>query len=172
MSEPVVNISDVELEPFPARMQPSGKTAEKYEARLGLIAPRVGASQLGYNVTAVAPGKRAFPLHNHRVNEEMFFVLEGAGEIRIGDAVYALEQGDVVACPAGGEETAHQIVNTGDVELRFLAISTKLSPEVCEYPESGKFAVLAEFATDVDEPAEVFRYVGRAGDSIDYWDGE
>ena len=39
---------------------------------------------LHYNLTAVPPGKRAFPFHNHRVNEEMFFILEGTGEVRIG----------------------------------------------------------------------------------------
>lgn len=172
MQSPVINLSDVELQPFPARMQPSGETAEKYDARLGMIAPLVGARRLGFNITAVAPGKRAFPMHNHRVNEELFFVLEGSGQIRVGAVVYDLRPGDVVCCPPGGAETAHQIVNTGDVELRFLAVSTKLWPEVCEYPESGKFAVLAEFAGDADEPAEVFRYVGRVGDSLDYWDGE
>ena len=96
---------------------------------------------LGYNITAVPPGKRAFPLHNHVVNEEMFFVLEGSGELRVGDATHPVRAGDIIACPPGGPETAHQLVNTGDAELKYLAVSTTLSPEVCDYPDSGKFGV-------------------------------
>lgn len=43
----------------------------------------------------------------------MFFVLQGTGEIRIGESTLPIRPGDVIACPAGGKETAHQIVNTG-----------------------------------------------------------
>jgi len=46
-----------------------------------MVGTRLGARLLGYNITAVPPGKRAFPLHNHMVNEEMFFVVEGHGEV-------------------------------------------------------------------------------------------
>lgn len=139
---------------------------------LGLFGPRIGAQKLGYNLTAVPAGKRAFPFHNHRVNEEMFFVLHGAGEVRIGKDVYPIGQGDFIACPAGGVETAHQIVNTGTEELRFLAVSTMRTPEVCEYPNSGKFGVYAEFPGPADGRPRMFRYLGREAQSIDYWDGE
>jgi hypothetical protein len=40
-------------------------------------------------------------------------VLEGEGEIRIGDAKHPIRKGDFIACPPGGPETAHQIINTG-----------------------------------------------------------
>ena len=116
MTAPVVNIADVEFQQRQLAVQ--GDAAQRYEARFARIGPRVGAKQLGYNITAVPPGKRAFPRHSHRVNEEMFFVLQGTGEVRIGTQTYALRAGDIVACPAGGPETAHQIVNTGDEELR------------------------------------------------------
>lgn len=72
----IVNIADVELQSFPPGFGPTGDAAQRYEARMARISPQLGAQKLGYNVTAVPPGKRAFPLHNHRVNEEMFFVLE------------------------------------------------------------------------------------------------
>lgn len=172
MSRPIVNIDDVALGPRPASMTPTGTAAERFEARMGFIGPRIGAQKLGYNVTAVPPGKRAFPFHNHRVNEEMVFVLQGSGEIRIGDSTYPLRVGDVVALPPGGRETAHQIINTGSDELRYLAVSTKLSPELAEYPDSGKFGVLAEFGTDSNGKAQRFVYVGRANASLDYWEGE
>lgn len=139
---------------------------------MGFIAPLLGAQKLGYNLTVVPPGKRAFPFHNHRVNEEMFFVIEGAGEVRIGEAVYPIRSGDVIACPAGGPETAHQMINTGTLELKYLAISTKLSPEIAEYPDSGKFGVLAESPAGPDGQPRGFRFVGRDTPSLDYWDEE
>jgi uncharacterized cupin superfamily protein len=172
MIHPIVNIADVELQPRPANIGPTGAAAERYDARMGMIAPRLGAQKLGYNITAVPPGKRAFPFHNHRVNEEMFFILEGTGEIRIGGAVYPVRPGDVVACPPGGADSAHQIVNTGQQELKYLAVSTKLSPEIAEYPDSGKFGLYAEFPAGPDGKPQMFRFVSRAGQGVDYWDGE
>jgi uncharacterized cupin superfamily protein len=172
MTRPVINISDIELQPRPAALSPTGPAAERFEAGMGPVAPRVGALKLGYNITAVPPGKRAFPFHNHLVNEEMFFVLEGRGEVRIGDATYPIRTGDIIACPAGGRETAHQIVNTGAVELRYLAVSTRMYPEIAEYPDSGKFGVLAELSPDADDRPRTFRFVGREDQCLDYWEGE
>ena len=171
MTRPIINIADVDLQPRPAAFAATGSAAERFDARMGAIGARVGAQKLGYNVTLVSPGKRAFPFHNHRVNEEMFFVLEGTGEVRIGDAVYPIRAGDVIACPPGGRETAHQIINTGKTELKYLAVSTKMSPEIAEYPDSGKFGVLAEFPGSEGKP-QVFRFVGRESVSVNYWDGE
>jgi uncharacterized cupin superfamily protein len=128
---------------------------------MGMIAPRIGAQKLGYNITAIPPGKRAFPFHNHHIYEEMFYAIEGTGEIRIGKDTFPIRPGDVIACPAGGKETAHQIIDTGDAELKYLAVSTKLSPEIAEYPDSGKFGVLAEYPAGADGKPRGFRFVGR-----------
>jgi len=138
----------------------------------GMVAPRIGAQKLGYNITEVPPGKRAFPFHHHHVNEELFFILEGSGEVRIGSDTYPIRTGDFIACPPGGVELAHQIINSGSVPLRYLAVSTKLSPEIAEYPDSGKFGILAEFPASADGRPQTFRYVNRAGNQVDYWDGE
>lgn len=172
MSKPVINLDEIKLHPRPAALAATGDAAERFDARMGMIAPLIGAQKLGYNITAVLPGKRAFPFHNHRVNEEMFLILEGTGEVRIGDAVYPLKAHDIVACPPGGPETAHQIINTGDAELKYLAISTKASPEIAEYPDSGKFGVLAELSPAVDGKPQRFMFVGREDESRDYWEGE
>lgn len=167
--KPVINIDAIELEPRPQAFLPPHGT-EKFDARLGDIGQHLGMRKLGCNITAIAPGKRAFPFHNHHVNDEIFLVLEGSGELRLGDEVHGVRQGDVVCCPAGGPETAHQFVNTGDVELRFLAISSMSSPEICEYPDSGKFAISALVCDGNDK--RTFRYAGREAASLDYWDGE
>jgi len=167
MDKPIINIADVTLDPRPPLMSPKGATTEKYDAKMGFIGTRIGARKLGYNLTAVPPGKRAFPLHNHQVNEEMFFILQGSGELRMGDAVHPVRTGDVIACPPGGKDVAHQIVNTGTEELRYLAVSTKESPELVDYPDSGKFGILAERPGSNDR----FAFIGRADQSLDYWEG-
>lgn len=172
MSKPIINIADVELQPRPPSFAPSGEAAERYDARIGRISAQLGAQKLGYNITAIPPGKRAFPFHNHHVNEEMIFVLEGAGEVRIGEAAYPIRQGDFVSMPAGGKESAHQVINTGSVELKYLAVSTRYSPEIGEYPDSGKFGVFAEYPAGADGKPRGFRFIGRAEQSGDYWEGE
>jgi uncharacterized cupin superfamily protein len=171
MTRPIINIDQIELRPRPTAFAAPGDAAARFDARMGEIAPRIGAKKLGYNLTAVPPGKRAFPLHNHRVNEEMFFILEGSGEVRIGDQRYPVRKGDVLACPPGGPETAHQIINTGATELKYLAVSTLIYPEICDYPDSGKFLV-AEQQRSADGNVQGFRHIGRAESAIDYWDGE
>jgi uncharacterized cupin superfamily protein len=169
--KPIVNVADVALQPRPPAFSATGDAAQRFDARMGMVGPQIGARLLGYNITAVPPGKRAFPLHNHMVNEEMFFILEGSGELRLGDATHPVRTGDIIACPPGGPETAHQLINTGDTELRYLAVSTKIAAEVCQYPDSGKFAV--SVYDESGAPGQWrFRHVGRPDDAHDYWEGE
>jgi uncharacterized cupin superfamily protein len=162
MTKPIINIADVELQPRPPQFAPTGAAAQRFDARVGQIGRQIGAKKLGYNLTAVPPGKRAYPFHNHRLNEEMFYILEGRGEVRIGAETFPIRAGDFIACPPGGPELAHQIVNTGTAELKYLAVSTMQGPEVCEYPDSGKIGVLADS----------IRYVNRSDSQVGYWEGE
>jgi uncharacterized cupin superfamily protein len=138
---------------------------------MGPVGNLVGSRKLGYNITAVPPGKRAFPPHNHQINEEMFFVLEGTGEVRIGQTIYPIQPGDIVACLAGGKEMAHVVTNTGNVDLKYLAISTKISPEVCEYPDTGKYTAMPAKPPGVDGHPENTPATGHAGD-VHYWEGD
>ena len=71
----------------------------------------------------------------------MFFILEGEGELRFGENRYPIRMHDVIACPTGGAEVAHQIINTGSTTMRYLALSTIVDIEVCEYPDSQKILV-------------------------------
>ena len=147
-------------------------SGERFEAKLAPVSTLVGAKKLAYNITAVAPGKRAFPFHNHHTNEELFFILEGAGTLRFGDQEYAVRKGDFIACPPGGPELAHQLINTGDIELRYLAVSTALDTDVFQYPDSGKFGVVAgrqPGSRPMDAPFAGF-YVEDT--RVDYWQGE
>jgi uncharacterized cupin superfamily protein len=166
MPDNVLNIADAQYLDLAdlSRQYGSEIPAASYGGRMAPIGRALGASKLGYNVTEIAPGKRAFPFHSHRANEEMFFVIEGNGELRYGDARHPLRAGDIAACPVSGPEGAHQIINTGSVPLRILAVSTAIAPELCHYPDTGKFGVL--------DQAGGFAYMGKAGNSLDYWEGE
>ncbi len=168
MHSPILNLDDVELIDLAERSRQRGSEmpTARYGGRIGPIAPRIGARKLGYNLTVVDPGKAAFPKHSHRANEEMFFLIEGSGVLHLGDTSHPVRAGDVIACPPGGPETAHQLINTGTVPLRFLAVSTMEFPEVCEYPDSNKLNAITGMGSDD------FRHLARHGESLDYWDGE
>lgn len=165
MKYPILNLENLEYY--------SWGNGKSFQANIGAIGQKVGAKQLGYNLTVLSPGKRAYPFHSHRVNEEMFFVIEGEGEIRIGKERYPIRKGDVIACPAGNTETAHQITNTSTAELKYLAVSTQLSPEIAEYPDTGKYGIMGRFRVDKNSPPEVLTFITREQGNFDaYWEGE
>jgi uncharacterized cupin superfamily protein len=165
MPKTIQNIDDLEYMEF--------GNGGRFETRMALLGARMGSIGLGYNITSVQPGKRAFPLHNHRVNDEMFFILAGSGEIRIGDERHPIRQGDIIACPPGGPESAHQIINISDQELRYLAVSTTRSPEVVEYPDSGKCGVTIEQGIRENGLPDFWRLMVKMDDTkVDYWEGE
>ena len=131
------------------------------------IGTLIGAKKLGYNISICPPGKSVCPFHNHRVNEEMFFILEGEGILRFGQQEYPLRKYDFVACPPGGREFAHQMINTGSIDLKYLALSTEIREEVCEYPDSDKVGI---FIGDYGNTE--YRKIFRAEHHVPYMDGE
>jgi mannose-6-phosphate isomerase-like protein (cupin superfamily) len=55
--------------------------------------------------------------HHHVRTEEIYFILEGCGLMRVGQETAAVGPGDAIAIPPGA---SHQIANTGNALLRFL----------------------------------------------------
>lgn len=137
-----------------------------YEERSARLAQGTAARKLGASVSILAPGKRGCPYHLHHAQEEMFVILEGRGTLRVAEEMLPLKPGDVVFIPPG-PEYPHQIINTTDAPLKYLSISTKETPEICEYPDSGKF--LAEGSLETGTPFEI---IERRSAGLDYWDGE
>jgi uncharacterized cupin superfamily protein len=161
---PLVNLSDVSLR--------DGGNGHQFVAKLGRVGALIGASKLGCQYHVVPPGKKAFPRHNHHANEEMFYVVAGQGSYRRGDETYPIREGDVIAAPAGDVSTAHQIANTGTAELRYLAFSTRLDPDVTEYPDSGKFSVASMIPPGGGMLSAKFGYTSRKDNPVGYFDGE
>ncbi|MDH4115045.1 MAG: cupin domain-containing protein [Burkholderiaceae bacterium] len=159
MSKPFVNLKDVQFDD----VEENGY----YTSRRALFSAGIGARKLGYNLTVLPPGKAQCPFHSHRAEEEMFLILEGEGELRFGAERYRIRKHDVIACPTGGPQVAHQIINTGSSELRYLALSNIEKVEVCEYPESNKVGVFA--GTPDDAP---LRKLFRAETDVEYYDRE
>jgi uncharacterized cupin superfamily protein len=159
MSKPFVNLNDVQFDD----VEENGY----YTSRRALFSARIGARKLGYNLTVLPPGKAQCPFHSHRAEEEMFLILDGEGELRFGAERYRIRKHDVIACPAGGPEVAHQIINTGTSDLRYLALSNLETVEVCEYPDSNKVGV---FAGRPDDGR--LRKLFRAETDVEYYDRE
>ena len=132
-----------------------------YDTLGASVSAGTAAAKLGIGVDVLPPGKRGCPYHLHHVQEEMFIVLEGEGTLRVAGELLPVKAGDVVVIPPG-REYPHQFINTSDAPMKYLSISTKERPEICEYPDSGKYLALATG----------FDAVQRKAASLDYWDGE
>jgi len=160
MTRRVINVADVPL-------QESGN-GKRFQARIGRAGPLLGLGALGCTVTVVPPGKRAWPFHRHHVGTELFYILSGSGQVRLDGEVRAIRAGDLIGNPPGAE--AHQIVNTGTQELRYLAISDVGSVDVIDYPDSGKIGAAAGIK-NADFKTATIAKMGRVQE-VDYFDGE
>lgn len=130
------------------------------------LARGTAARKLGASIDILAPGKVGCPYHLHYAQEEMFIVIDGAGTLRVAGEMLPLRTGDVVFIPAGSEYP-HQIINSSNAPLKYLSISTQETPEICEYPDSGKF-----LAESKNAAGAAFDVIHEKGESIDYWQGE
>lgn len=157
--KPLMNLDDVEFDD----VEENGI----YTSSRGQISDRIGAKKLGYNLTVLPPGKVQCPFHCHHGEEEMFLILEGEGELRFGSQRYPIRQYDVIACPPGGSEVAHQIINTGNTTMRYLALSTLVDVEACEYPDSQKVLIVTGQRGERD-----LRKMFRSENTVDYYDRE
>lgn len=140
-----------------------------YDTLCARLGTGTAAAKLGISIDTLAPGKRGCPYHFHHAQEEAFVVLDGEGTLRVAGEMLALAAGDVVFIPPG-PEYPHQIINTSGAPLRYLSISTRESPEVVEYPDSGKYLARAEGPPN--GATHVVDRIQRTAGSIDCWEGE
>ena len=142
-----------------------GSTVASEQRELGRAA---GSQRTGLNHVTVPPGMLNVPPHCHSAEEELFVVLEGAGNLELTpsprQAAYGAEQtehevrrGTVVSRPAG-TGIAHTF-RAGPDGLTLLAYGTRDPNDICYYPRSRKIS---------------WRGVGLIGriEHVDYWDGE
>jgi uncharacterized cupin superfamily protein len=126
---------------------------------------RLGVGNLGLGLYELLPGQTQCPYHFHHGNDEALIVLSGRPTLRTPDGERDLQPGDVAQFPTGPDGT-HQMVNRTDEPARYLIAAVHVSPEVVEYPDSGKLAALAR--TKDNRLWSMHRLV----DAVDYFDGE
>ena len=100
--------------------------------------------------------------------DELFFIVSGEGQYRWGDETLPVKTGDLVSAPAGTE--AHQLINTGKADLRYLGISSMSSVDIVDYPDSGKIGAAAGVKNG-DFKTATYVGMGRV-EKADYYDGE
>jgi uncharacterized cupin superfamily protein len=130
-----------------------------------LVAP---GNTLGMSVYELLPRQTQCPYHFHHGNEELILVLRGRPTLRTPDGEEELEPGDVVHFPRGAVG-AHHVVNRTEEPVRYVVADTKVSPEVVEYPDSGKLAAMAR--TESQRGGAIWT-VHRLDGEVDFFDGE
>jgi quercetin dioxygenase-like cupin family protein len=105
------------------------------------ISAASGATNSSVVYFEIQPGKR-LPMH-HDGQEEVLFVVEGAGTATIGDASCAVRAGDLAVVPAW---VPHGVVNTSDATLRVVGFfgSAVIAHMFAEqlFPGGGSLVVL------------------------------
>ncbi len=162
MDKPIVNLDELQFVDF-------GK-GEKFGAGRAEVGRKIGARKLGYGVLRLEPGKRAWPYHSHYALEEFFFVLEGEGTLRHADEEFPVRKGDFICSPADPKQP-HQIINTSDKPLTYIALSNVSEADIFLYPDSGKYGAYHSKSNRPDDP-DNFIVFARRETAVDYWDGE
>jgi uncharacterized cupin superfamily protein len=118
-----------------------------FRVRSSRVAAALGAELLGATVYEIEPGERGMPYHVHHANEELLLLLRGSVNVRTPEGEAVLKEGDVMVFRRG-RPGAHQVINrSGDV-ARYVVVSTRVLPEVAEFPDTGKIYVHAESGAD------------------------
>jgi uncharacterized cupin superfamily protein len=142
---------------------PDGSSFAAERQRVGAA---IGAKKLGYSFFTVPPGKTAFPFHLHHANEEMIYVVEGEGSLRLGKEESKVAPGTFLAFPPGTDHP-HQLINTSDRDLKYLCVSTMEYPDITEYPDSKKIGAITCAPLDPG-----FRGFYRKDGNVPYYEGE
>jgi len=84
-----------------------------------------GAKNISMGMCVIDP-KSKIPYHAHESEEEAMYVLKGEGIFKFGDEEKRIGEGSIIFCPP---KIGHQIINTGDSELRFIFAYSPAGPE-------------------------------------------
>jgi mannose-6-phosphate isomerase-like protein (cupin superfamily) len=91
-------------------------TADGSEIRELLAHRNSGIRNQSLAEARLTPGQSTTP-HYHPRAEEIYYILEGQGQMQVGLLAHSVGPGDAIAIPPG---MAHQITNTGARTLKFL----------------------------------------------------
>ena len=85
-----------------------------------LVLDRAAAATTEVFIVVLEPGE-APPLHQHDDTEQIFYIMEGAGTLTIGDPAqyFSVQPGDVVRIPP---RTLHSVKCASSTTLRYLSV--------------------------------------------------
>jgi len=142
--------------------------AAGYTGVRGRRLKRQPGATLSAAVWELEPGATQAPYHFHHGGEELVIVLRGTPTLRSPSGERELREGEVVHFPRG-PEGAHQLVNRSSEVARYVIAAAQGTPEVIEYPDSGKIAAMARTESSAGGPLFT---INRLSDAVDYFDGE
>jgi len=150
-----MNVYDEQWKPTPYPTPPGWEQQTK-----PLLPP---GHELGMRLYELPPGQTQVAYHFHHGNEEALLVLRGRPTVRTPEGERELAAGDVVFF-SKGPDGAHQVVNRSDEPALYVIAANHASPEVVEYPDSGKVLALSRIGP--------LWTMHRRADTADYFDGE
>jgi uncharacterized cupin superfamily protein len=122
----------------------------------------MGSLKTGVRHAEVFPGKLNAPPHCHALEEEIFVVLDGDGDLLLweeeGVTEHPLRTGSVV-CRQPSTGVAHAF-RGGSSGMTVLMYGTREPGEVCYYPRSAKVYFIG------------LELITRVCEQLDYWEGE
>ena len=115
MSDPVASIRNIAEVPWEELPDHHGGALSKL-----LVHPdATGSRQIDHRISAYQPRAYVAP-HTHKVQEQVYHVLEGEGLMEIDDVKRVVRRHDVIFIPPG---VRHAIYNSGLTDLVFLVVT-------------------------------------------------
>ena len=149
----IVNVADLE---------PAERDGATVGRRVRYAGREAGSVRTGIRHAEVLPGKLSAPPHCHTLEEEIFVVLEGDGQLLLWNKgvveEHPVRAGSVVVRPPASE-VAHAF-RGGAAGMTLLMYGTREPGEVCYYPRSGKIYLVG------------LGLITKVGEQLDYWEGE
>lgn len=96
-----------------------------------------GLTQFGAYVDTLQPGAGSSEQHWHEKEDEFLYVLTGELTVLEGDREATLHPGDAACWPAGNP-LGHTVVNRSESPCSYLIVGTRVTHDVCHYPQSGR----------------------------------
>ena len=95
-------------------------------------------TEIGINLTRLAPGAQSALHHRHTAQEEFIYILSGCPVLVTDEGQTTLRPGMCAGFVPRG--SAHHLANTTDGEVYYLEIGTRVSNDAVHYPRDDLLA--------------------------------
>ncbi|WP_027085487.1 cupin domain-containing protein [Cohnella panacarvi] len=84
-------------------------------------------SPLDFIDYVIVPPQSSIGVHRHGNNEEIYFIVNGAGNMVLGESEIQIKAGDVIVNPIGG---THGLMNNSDANISILVFQVSMQKGV------------------------------------------